>query len=143
MIYVVQHFRACVRLAAFRESGYRMLLQGGEVENEEEDIVADNHGVKSNGVPVIYPMNGHPQNGHEIGSNGLDGKAGFISKSLEGRAVAALNKFGQNAKMMSDPMWMTRLQPTPVLPGNLFFTLKTIIVFTLGCLSIISQIAFH
>uniref|UniRef100_A0ACD5V7X1 Uncharacterized protein n=1 Tax=Avena sativa TaxID=4498 RepID=A0ACD5V7X1_AVESA len=113
---VTEAVKACVRLVAFRESGYRMLLQGGEVENEEEDIIADNHGVKSNGVPVIYPMNGHPQNGHEIGSNGLDGKPGFISKSLEGRAVAALNKFGQNAKMMSDPMWMTRLQPTPVPP---------------------------
>ena len=97
-----------------------MLLQGGEVENEEEEIIADNHGVKSNGVPVIYPMNGHPQNGHEVGP--MDGKAEFISKSLEGRAVAALNKFGQNAKMMSDPTWMTRLQPTPVPPGNLSLT---------------------
>lgn len=114
---VTEAVKACVRLAAFRESGYRMLLQGGEVENEEEDhVLADNHGVKSNGVPVIYPMNGHSQNDNGIASNGVDGKVGFVSKSLEGRAVAALSKFGQNAKMMSDPMWLSKLQPTPVPP---------------------------
>ena len=91
MIMVVQHFRAGVRLAAFRESGYKMLLQGGEVANEEEiNILDENFGAKSNGVPVIYPMNGHFQNGHGVASNGLDGKAGFVSKSLEGRAVVVL-----------------------------------------------------
>ncbi|XP_044964009.1 peroxisome biogenesis protein 16-like [Hordeum vulgare subsp. vulgare] len=93
-----------------------MLLQGGEVENEEEDILEDNQGVKTNGVPVIYPVNGHSQNGHWITSDGRDGKPGFVSKSLEGRAVAALNRFGQNAKMLSDPTWMSRLQPSPVPP---------------------------
>lgn len=120
MIMVVQHFRAGVRLAAFRESGYKMLLQGGEVANEEEiNILDENFGAKSNGVPVIYPMNGHFQNGHGVASNGLDGKAGFVSKSLEGRAVAALNKFGQNAKMTSDPMWMKKALPPPDPPGKI------------------------
>ncbi|XP_062224249.1 peroxisome biogenesis protein 16-like [Phragmites australis] len=113
---VTEGVKAGVRLAAFRQSGYKMLLQGGEVANEEEVTVPeDNYGVNGNGVPVIYPMNGHSQNGHKSAPNGLDGKYGFVSKSLEGRAVAALNKFGQNAKMMSDPMWM-RLQPTPEPP---------------------------
>jgi peroxin-16 len=110
-----------VRLAAFRESGYKMLLQGGEVPNEEEvSILEENFGVNGNGVPVSNLMNGHSQNGHKVELNGLDGKDGFVSKSLEGRAVVALNKFGQNAKMMSDPMWMRRLQPTPEPPGNMF-----------------------
>ncbi|XBI44462.1 hypothetical protein VPH35_109090 [Triticum aestivum] len=113
---VTEAVKACVRLAAFRESGYRMLLQGGEVENEEEDVLEDNQGVKTNGVPVIYPVNGHSQNGHWITTDGPDGKPGIISKSLEGRAVAALNRFGQNAKMLSDPTWMSRLQPSPVPP---------------------------
>ena len=90
------------------------------MENEEEDVLEDNQGVKTNGVPVIYPVNGHSQNGHWITSDGPDGKPGIISKSLEGRAVAALNRFGQNAKMLSDPTWMSRLQPSPVPPGNLF-----------------------
>ncbi|KAL6848547.1 hypothetical protein ACP4OV_021841 [Aristida adscensionis] len=109
---VTEAVKAGVRLAAFRESGYKMLLQGGEVANEEEvTVLEDHYGVNGNGVPVIYPMNGHSQNGHKV-----DGKNGFVSKSLEGRAVAALNKFGQNAKMMSDPMWMRRLQPTPEPP---------------------------
>ncbi|XP_048536995.1 peroxisome biogenesis protein 16 isoform X1 [Triticum urartu] len=114
---VTEAVKACVRLAAFRENGYRMLLQGGEVENEEEDVLEDNQGVKTNGVPVIYPVNGHSQNGHWITSDGPDGKPGIISKSLEGRAVAALNRFGQNAKMLSDPTWMSRLQPSPVPPA--------------------------
>ncbi|TVU33591.1 hypothetical protein EJB05_25416 [Eragrostis curvula] len=111
---VTEAVKAGVRLAAFRESGYKMLLQGGEVANEEEvTILEENFGVNGNGVPPIYPMNGHSQNGQKVALNGLDGKDGFVSKSLEGRAVAALNKFGQNAKMVSDPMWMRRLQPAP------------------------------
>uniref|UniRef100_A0A0D9YLJ4 Peroxisomal membrane protein PEX16 n=1 Tax=Oryza glumipatula TaxID=40148 RepID=A0A0D9YLJ4_9ORYZ len=115
---VTEAVKAGVRLAAFRESGYKMLLQGGEVANEEEiNILDENFGAKSNGVPVIYPMNGHFQNGHGVASNGLDGKAGFVSKSLEGRAVAALNKFGQNAKMTSDPMWMKKALPPPDPPA--------------------------
>ncbi|KAG8076615.1 hypothetical protein GUJ93_ZPchr0006g45096 [Zizania palustris] len=115
---VTEAVKAGVRLAAFRESGYKMLLQGGEVTNEEEiNVLEENFGAKSNGVPAIYPMNGHFQNGHGVTSSGLDGKAGFVSKSLEGRAVAALNKFGQNAKMMSDPMWMKKplSAPPPVM----------------------------
>ncbi|EEC72380.1 hypothetical protein OsI_05652 [Oryza sativa Indica Group] len=115
---VTEAVKAGVRLAAFGESGYKMLLQGGEVANEEEiNILDENFGAKSNGVPVIYPMNGHFQNGHGVASNGLDGKAGFVSKSLEGRAVAALNKFGQNAKMTSDPMWMKKALPPPDPPA--------------------------
>ena len=63
-ITILQNFRAGVRLAAFWESGYKMLLQGGEVANEEEvTVLEDNHGVNGNGVPVIYLMNGHSQNG--------------------------------------------------------------------------------
>ena len=37
----MQYFRAGVRLAAFRESGYKMLLQGGEVANEEEVTILE------------------------------------------------------------------------------------------------------
>uniref|UniRef100_A0A0D9VBK3 Peroxisomal membrane protein PEX16 n=1 Tax=Leersia perrieri TaxID=77586 RepID=A0A0D9VBK3_9ORYZ len=115
---VTEAVKAGVRLAAFRESGYKMLLQGGEVAHEEEiSVLEENFGAKSNGVPVIYPMNGNFQNGHGVASNnGLNGKAGFVSKSLEGRAVAALSKFGQNAKMMSDPMWMKKSLPPPDPP---------------------------
>ncbi|EES04404.1 hypothetical protein BDA96_04G023900 [Sorghum bicolor] len=111
---VTEAVKAGVRLAAFRESGYKMLLQGGEVANEEEvTVLENNYGVNGNGVPAIYPMDRHSGNGHKGMTKGLDGKNGFVSKSLEKRAVAALNKFGENAKMMSDPMWMQRLQPTP------------------------------
>ena len=111
--------------------------------NEEEvTVLEDNHGVNGNGVPVIYLMNGHSQNGQKAVTNGLDGKNEFVSKSLDRRAVAALNKFGENAKMMSvplntmtrsspacsrkkkkmmsDPMWLRRLQPAPEPTGNIF-----------------------
>ncbi|KAK3152021.1 hypothetical protein QOZ80_2BG0153310 [Eleusine coracana subsp. coracana] len=104
---VTEAVKAGVRLAAFRESGYRMLLQGGEVSNEEELTILEENFGNGNGVSTVYPMNGHSQNGHKVASNGLDGKDGFVSKSLEGRAVAALNKFGQNAR---------RLHPTPEPP---------------------------
>ena len=89
--------------------------------NEEEvTILEHNYGVNGNGVPVIYLMNGHSQNGQKAVTNILVGKNEFVSKSLERRAVAALNKFGENAKMMSDPMWMRRLQPAPEPTGNIF-----------------------
>uniref|UniRef100_A0ACD5WSZ3 Uncharacterized protein n=1 Tax=Avena sativa TaxID=4498 RepID=A0ACD5WSZ3_AVESA len=77
--------KACCRLAAFRESGYRMLLHGGEVKNED-----GYGGVKRNGYYC-------PQNGH-----GLDGL--FVSNCPEGEA-----------EMMSDPMWMLPSPVTPVM----------------------------
>lgn len=81
--------KALVRLALFRDSGYKMLLQGGEVANVEKK--ARNAG-----------GSGRPGQ--------LQGFDGFIPQNLEGRAISALNRFGENAKMALDPMRMKQFQ---------------------------------
>ncbi|OAY64671.1 Peroxisome biogenesis protein 16 [Ananas comosus] len=87
---VAEGVKALVRLAAFRDSGYRMLLQGGEVVNEEKilDVPEDyGGGMRANGWPGGYVRNGH-QNGYSKNHNGI------VPKNLEGRAMSALSSFG-------------------------------------------------
>jgi hypothetical protein len=67
--------RALVRLATFKESGFKMLLQGGEVVNE--------------GMGLSAHAEGSSQNSQ-------------LPRGLERRAVNALNKFGQTAKYNLD-----------------------------------------
>ncbi|XP_020092478.1 peroxisome biogenesis protein 16 [Ananas comosus] len=103
---VAEGVKALVRLAAFRDSGYRMLLQGGEVVNEEKilDVPEDyGGGMRANGWPGGYVRNGH-QNGYSKNHNGI------VPKNLEGRAMSALSRFGENAKMALDPMLLNRLR---------------------------------
>ncbi|RRT54549.1 hypothetical protein B296_00047444 [Ensete ventricosum] len=87
---------AFVRLAAFCDSGYKMLLQGGETVNVDERQAA----------PQVH--NGWIGDAREPGGcNGpgyIHDYHGSIPKSLEGRAISALSRFGENAKMVSDPM---------------------------------------
>ncbi|KAJ3693974.1 hypothetical protein LUZ60_009454 [Juncus effusus] len=73
--------KALVRLAAFRESGYKMLLQGGEAVNEGK------------GLDKTFPKNEGPS--HNFPDN--------LPKNLEGRALAALNKFGESSIKRSAP----------------------------------------
>lgn len=78
--------RALVRVATFKESGFKMLLQGGEVLNEGKGLFANAEGSSQ-----------HSQ----------------VPRGLEGRAVNALNKFGQNAKYN-----LGTYRPAPVMPGK-------------------------
>lgn len=79
-----QYLRVLVRLALFRNSGYRMLLHGGE--NPNVDKV----------------------------SNASDQRHGYENlanpRNLEGRALSALSRFGENARINSDPSWLRRVQ---------------------------------
>ncbi|ONK79882.1 uncharacterized protein A4U43_C01F11370 [Asparagus officinalis] len=94
-IVVTEAMKAMVRLALFRDSGYKMLLQGGEVENVEK---------KRPNVQGLH---------HAQGYNG------FMPHNLEGRAMSALSRFGENAKMALDPMWMNRFHRNPETNGML------------------------
>lgn len=92
-----------IRIALFRDSGYKMLLQGGEVANVEKK--GPNAGAL--GRPGGYSGPGQFQ--------AFDG---FIPQNLEGRAMLALNRFGESAKMALDPMRMKQFEGTSVTAGN-------------------------
>ncbi|KAJ6840480.1 peroxisome biogenesis protein 16 [Iris pallida] len=110
-----------VRLALFRDSGYKMLLQGGEVANVEEKV----HNVRrlhhalggGSGRPGGYPGPGNLQNYN-----------GYIPQHLEGRAMSALNRFGESAKLASSMMRLNRFQQNLEPPAFLMEnpTLSTI-----------------
>ncbi|KAK1323779.1 Peroxisome biogenesis protein 16 [Acorus calamus] len=87
-IAAMEGIKVMMRLALFRDSGYKMLLQGGASLNVEESVDAK---------PGGYNM---PRSDFR----------GFHTRNLEGRAMFALNRFGENAKINSDPAWLKRLQ---------------------------------
>ncbi|XP_008776683.1 peroxisome biogenesis protein 16 [Phoenix dactylifera] len=100
--------KALFRLAVFRDGGYRMLLQGGESVNVDKgpDVAGVPHGGVGNlGSPVGYHGPGYIPEYH-----------GYIPRNLEGRAINALNRFGENAKMALDPEWLNRLRRTSESP---------------------------
>uniref|UniRef100_A0A1J3FMI6 Peroxisomal membrane protein PEX16 n=2 Tax=Noccaea caerulescens TaxID=107243 RepID=A0A1J3FMI6_NOCCA len=73
-IIVTEAMKALIRLALFRNSGYKMLLQGGETPNEEKDPNQPELQNRPNSFGNQNPWN------------------------LEGRAMSALTSFGQNAR---------------------------------------------
>ncbi|KAL2337388.1 hypothetical protein Fmac_011834 [Flemingia macrophylla] len=79
---VTEATKVLVRLSLFRKSGYKMLLQGGETPNEE--VHSGRSGDMRNNVSA-NPVN------------------------LEGRALSALVRFGEKAKV-SDSPWLRRIQ---------------------------------
>lgn len=97
-IAVTEASKVLVRLALFWNSGYKMLLHGGETPNvdKQPDAFSSQHEnggfTKPGGQSESdYLMNNHAQN-------------------LEGRALSALNRFGENARMVSEPVWLRRVQ---------------------------------
>ncbi|CAH9098077.1 unnamed protein product [Cuscuta epithymum] len=126
-IAVAEAVKAVVRLIVFRNSGYKMLLRGGETENFEDN----------NDLSSLKERNGVLQMPNPKSFRGPN------SYNLEGRALSALNSFGQQARMVSEPTWLHRVQhqqaivepPTVVMkptlstflsekgfPGSLFLT---------------------
>ncbi|KAL6495448.1 hypothetical protein OROGR_030011 [Orobanche gracilis] len=130
---LTESIKVLLRLAILRKSGYKMLLHGGESINDRSgsnDFDSHRNGLFSGPGPRGVPggLNNHGQ----------------TSMNLEGRAVSALSKFGENARAVSQPTWLREVQhqqeimepPTPVtktpslstflsekgIPGGLFLT---------------------
>ncbi|GAB2224189.1 hypothetical protein Droror1_Dr00004939 [Drosera rotundifolia] len=93
---ITEAAKVLLRLALFRDSGYKMLIQGGETLN------TDSHTNPSDSGNRI----GH----HSMPGNGEVQAPGYpnqlIGSSLEGRALSALSRFGEKARMANDATWV-------------------------------------
>ncbi|ONI22813.1 hypothetical protein PRUPE_2G152800 [Prunus persica] len=120
-IAAMEAIKVLVRFALFRNSGYKMLLHGGETPNDEKHLAAS-----------IPQRNGFTKPGGQLGPGYLRNNNGQDAWNLEGRALSALSRFGENARMVSEPVWLRRVQhqhaimepPTPVVKRP---TLSTIL----------------
>ncbi|XP_042391508.1 peroxisome biogenesis protein 16-like [Zingiber officinale] len=92
--------KAFVRLAAFRDSGFKILLQGGEIVNNDERV-SENYNTRLGDARMAGGSN-MPGSIHE--------RYGTIQQNLEGRAISALSCFGENAKKLSDQVWLNKLR---------------------------------
>lgn len=106
--------RVVVRLALFRNSGYKMLLHGGETPNAS----TSQHEIGGSMKPDGHHGPAYLRNNH-----------GFNPWNLEGRALSALNVFGENARMVSNPVWLQRVRHQdaimkPSTPSNYFCELQ-------------------
>ncbi|KAF8032685.1 hypothetical protein BT93_D1569 [Corymbia citriodora subsp. variegata] len=90
-----------VRLAMFRNSGYRMLQQGGEIPTIEKTSAVSSSQSRPGDFRKPGFYNGPGSLRNNFGQNGWN---------LEGRALSALSRFGENARMVSDPAWLRRVQ---------------------------------
>lgn len=89
-----------------------MLLSGGETCNDETD---------SNGSTSHHQIGLNPGGSH--GSNYMKNKHGPNPRNLEGRALSASSKFGENVRMVSEPLPLRRVQHQQAItepPGNIF-----------------------
>ncbi|XP_027334151.1 peroxisome biogenesis protein 16-like [Abrus precatorius] len=96
---VTEAIKALVRLSLFRKSGYKMLLHGGETPNDEVNLDSF-----TSQYQVGLKPDGHHRSGY------LNNNLGANPMNLEGRALSALNRFGEKARMVSDPAWLRRVQ---------------------------------
>ncbi|CAI0471975.1 unnamed protein product [Linum tenue] len=83
--------KVIVRLASFRNSGFRMLLQGGETPNVENS-------------PSPSKLGNHHEPDHFPNMNGR------TQWNMEGKALSALSRFRENARKGADPEWLHRVQ---------------------------------
>lgn len=99
--------KVLLRLAVLRNSGYRMLLQGGESINDgihSEDFKSHRNGLISKPIQQQYS---DVRNHH-----------GQSSRSLEGKAMSALTRFGENARIVSEPTWLRRVNHQQAIIGS-------------------------
>ncbi|XP_014522944.1 peroxisome biogenesis protein 16 [Vigna radiata var. radiata] len=94
---VTEATKVLFRLSLFRKSGYKMLLQGGETPNDEE------HSDSFSSQHIGLKPDGHHRPGY------MKNNLGANPMNLEGRALSALVRFGENAKV-SDPVRLHRVQ---------------------------------
>lgn len=76
----------------FWNHGYKMLMHGGENLNDgnDSDTLNSQHGYGN-----------RMKHGQQFGQTPWN---------LEGRAMSALSRFGENARRSSDPTWLRRVQ---------------------------------
>ncbi|KAL0844945.1 hypothetical protein Bca101_018191 [Brassica carinata] len=84
-IIVTEAMKALIRLALFRNTGYKMLLHGGETPNDDE---------KDSNQSELQNRPGHFDGNHRFGNQ----QNLYNPWNLEGRAMSALSSFGQNAR---------------------------------------------
>ncbi|XP_061361440.1 peroxisome biogenesis protein 16-like [Gastrolobium bilobum] len=96
---VTEATKVLVRLSLFRKSGYKLLLSGGETCNDETD---------SNSLTSPHQIGLKP--GENYGSSYIKNNHGSNPWNMEGRALSALSKFGENARIVSEPLWLRRVQ---------------------------------
>lgn len=87
-------FRVLFRLALFRNSGYRMVLHGDETSN------VDNESEHSSSP---FEDGNSTKYGEEMAAHSCNNLA-------QNRAPTALSALGENARMVSEPMWLHRMQ---------------------------------
>lgn len=92
--------RVLVRLALFWNSGYKILLHGGETPNLE----------KHSNLCSQQTVGGFSKPANHHGPSHLRDINGWNPWNLEGRALSALSRFGENARMVSDRVWLVRVQ---------------------------------
>ena len=112
------YIRVIVRIALFRNSGYKMLLHGGETPNVEED---------SDNTSSQHRIGGFPKPGDHHEPDWLEKNHGQNPGDLEGRALSALSRFGESARMISGPVWMQRIQRQHAImepPSDYFFKIS-------------------
>lgn len=108
------NYRVLLRLAILRKSGYKMLLHGGETINDRSE--SDDFDSRRNGLlskPGPQGVSGVLKNHH-----------GQTPWNLEGRALSALSRFGENARTVSEPTWLRRVQHQQAVmepPSNFLF----------------------
>lgn len=107
-----------------------MLLRGGETINdqsESDDLDSQRNALSSKpgpqGVPSI-----------------LKNHQGQTPWNLEGRALSALNRFGENARTVSEPTWLRRVQhqqevmePSSNFPLFYFIVAKFLLCICVTC----------
>ncbi|PIN16228.1 Peroxisomal biogenesis protein (peroxin 16) [Handroanthus impetiginosus] len=92
--------KVLLRLAILRNSGHKMLLHGGESINDGREH--DNLDSHRNGLLLKPGQQGVP--------GILNHPHGPSPWNLEGRALSALSRFGENARAVSEPTWLRRVQ---------------------------------
>ncbi|XP_022999826.1 peroxisome biogenesis protein 16 isoform X1 [Cucurbita maxima] len=134
-IAVTEAMKVLFRLALFKNSGYKMILEGGETTNNETHLETSTSQHRAN--------DGHHASGY------LGYVKGHNQWSLEGRAMSALSMFGDNARINSTPAWSYRVQheratfnPPATIPERP--TLLTILSEQgrLGALFVIGEVLF-
>ncbi|KAG6574772.1 Peroxisome biogenesis protein 16, partial [Cucurbita argyrosperma subsp. sororia] len=100
-IAVTEALKVLFRLALFKNCGYKIVLDGGETINNERHLKTSTSQHRPN---AFTKHGGHNASGYSGYLNGHD------QWNLEGRALSALSRFGEKARMISPPAWSYGVQ---------------------------------
>ncbi|KAJ0258627.1 Peroxisome biogenesis protein 16 [Hirschfeldia incana] len=87
-IIATEAMKAVIRIALFRNTGYKMLLHGGETPNDDDDKDTNQPELQQNRAGNLDRRNHRFGNQQNI----------YNPWNSEGRAMSALSSFGQNAR---------------------------------------------